>query len=442
MNLKSKLTGLITLAEEALKGDEPNMKKYDELLPQIEKMEAQIKAQTRIAGAKALATPTNGKQAVNPLSLSQDDPPESEEKEKKAHDARVRKSVQFLRYGDVDEHAEFITSEIYGENYRQLAAEQEVAFKAFLRIDSNRLPLDVAKILGRQLWHYDDVTDMLKAHLSVGEIKATMVEGTDVLGGYAVPPQISNRILRRIRGFTAVRGGGALIVQTSSSMIQWIKITGGGDQYPTAMRGAWGSEAVSLLEDAVNIVPVFTALVTDVLAIDEDEVFIKGTGAGEPRGILPAGSPDTGITTLSQAATGTAGEIEVDYVKNLRRQIASQYRMQGRASWIMASDTAGIIETFQDGIGRFYYQYLESGETFLRHRVRETESMPALASGSYSLLFGDLSGYAIVERLGLAVVRYNDSNTGINKVEFHIRRRIGGRVIEAWKLAALRASTS
>jgi len=86
-------------------------------------------------------------------------------------------------------------------------------------------------------------------------------------------------------------------------------------------------------------------------------------------------------------------------------------------------------------VGRFYFEYLDEGERFLRSPWRESEAMPDIGAGLYPLIFGDLSGYAIVERLGLSIERFLDSNTGVNKVEFHIRRRMGGKVIEPWKLA-------
>jgi hypothetical protein len=41
----------------------------------------------------------------------------------------------------------------------------------------------------------------------------------------------------------------------------------------------------------------------------------------------------------------------------------------------------------------------------------------------------------VVERLGLSIQRFQDSNTGPNKVEYHVRRRIGGRVEQSWKFA-------
>jgi HK97 family phage major capsid protein len=95
------------------------------------------------------------------------------------------------------------------------------------------------------------------------------------------------------------------------------------------------------------------------------------------------------------------------------------------------------IEQLTDGETRHYIDQLIAGE-FSRElggTWRENESLPAVASSAFPLVYGDFSGYAIVERLGLSIQRYNDSNTGINKVEFHVRRRIGGDVIQPWKFA-------
>jgi HK97 family phage major capsid protein len=104
------------------------------------------------------------------------------------------------------------------------------------------------------------------------------------------------------------------------------------------------------------------------------------------------------------------------------------------------SATAEIVETFQDGIGRFYYETTEAGERFLGFPVAESESMPTIAASAFPILFGDFSGYAIVERLGLAIVRFMDSNTSVNKVEYQVRRRIGGDVIEPYKFAVNKVS--
>lgn len=376
----------------------------------------------------------------------------------------VTKSVHMLRLNqmidNVDNPTDTIMREVYDGDYRLLIDSQTKAFSGYLRTGN------ADRIGSRQLWAPGDVKSMILNGMSVAEIKTTMVEGQDILGGFAVPPQIAADINKRIVGLTAVRAGGATVVQTSSNVIQWLRVDGGNDRYPGNMRGAWGGEtaspseknmkfgldniavdlytykasmSTSLLEDATNIVQLFNEEVADVLAIDEDEAFLIGDGANKPRGILPG---STNARSLSEVVSGNATALTVTGVKQLRRGIASQYRAAQRASWIGNSDTGADIELFQDGQGRFYFEYLDSGERFMRSAWRESEAMPDVAAGAYPLIFGDLSGYVIVERLGLAVRRYNDSNTGINKVEFHVRRRLGGDLRQPWKIAVQKVAAS
>ncbi len=73
---------------------------------------------------------------------------------------------------------------------------------------------------------------------------------------------------------------------------------------------------------------------------------------------------------------------------------------------------------------------------------RESEALPDVGAGNYALVFGDFSGYYIVERLGMSIQRFQDSNTGANIVEFHIRRRVGGRVVEPWKFGVQKVAAS
>lgn len=387
--------------------------------------------------------------------------PDDEEGEGEFDDApvdRVTKAVrdiQLEQFGKLEAGPEsIIMREIYGGDYRQLISDQTKAFGAYLR-GARPEP-----ILRRQVWLPGHVKSMLLSGFGIKEIKSTMVEGQEILGGFAVPPQISDDINRRTRGLTAIRNAGARIVQTASNSIEWLKIEGGDNRYTGNIRGQWGSEtanpteqnmkfgleridvelytykvriSASMLEDAQNIVDVFNEEVADTLAIDEDIVFAVGSGAGQPRGILPSGQNKH---SLNEVLSGNGTDLLVTGVKKLRRGVPSQYRNPARASWLGNSDTASVIENFTDGQGRFYFEYLDDGERFLRSPWRETEAMPDIAAGNFPLVFGDMSGYMIVERLGLAIRRYNDSNTGINVVEFHVRRRIGGDVWQPWKLAA------
>jgi len=471
--LRLKLSGLIQVAEDHLKAGE--MEDYETILPKIEKLEAQIKAASKLEEVKALTVePEPVKKKVIPLPLGADDGGEPAQKSAEVLEAEAEaalmKSIRVARYGNIDETKAAIARQIVGQDYLTLVDAQEQAFNSYLRYGETKCANRgiSLKALHRQVWSLDVMTDQLKSGLSVNEIKTTMIEGADVLGGYAVPPQRATEILARMAGLTAVRNSGALVIQTASSSIEWLKLRGkntGGSVssvYQTGLRGAWGHEtqspgasnfevameripvevytykvpmSVSLIEDAPNIVTILQALVANVLASDEDIAFVTGDGANKPRGLLPGSANSHAFT---EVASGVSADIEIATTKALRRGIATQYRRGGSCAWMWESATASEIEQWQDGFGRFYLETVEAGERFFRFPAQETEAMPTIAASAYPILFGDFSGYAIVERLGLSVVRFLDGSTGINQVEFQVRRRIGGDVIEPYKFAVLK----
>lgn len=385
--------------------------------------------------------------------------------------AATLKSVNIIRYsGDIDANQEHILREVYDANWRQLFIEQDEGFKSFLRLGGEYVNMPREEYIKgqRRHWDVDDVMDMLKYGMSVGEIKATMVSGSDTLGGYAVPPQRARRILREAMGLTVVRQAGAWVVRTTSTSIDWLKITGATKgQYPSGLRGVFAGEtatpeskniefgtqvittnlytykipvAQTLLETAQNIVAILQNQIAETIAIDEDLAFLFGDGVNGPRGILVSGTPDTGINTV-QSTFGSA-TFSVDDVKGLRRQIASRYRMTNRAVYACNSATANYIEKMQDSEGRFYHDTIGGGQNLYGSKTWESEALPDIASDAYSLIYGDMRGYAIVEAgPGLEIFRFRDSNTGPNVVEFHVRRRLGGRVVEPYRLAALQCST-
>jgi len=431
----------LLLAQEEL--SEEDSEQADELMDQGRRYKAEAERLSEIKASMA------------DLHVADNQPPAPTPEDK----SEIMSAVNVLRFGKADEPTSKVMREVYEGDYRQKMHEQDVAFRRYLKGGEHALSPEQRNILRQQMWHPRDVTQMLKDGLNVGEIKATMVEGTDVYGGYAVPAQRANEILSRIPGLTAVRAGGARVIQTASSMIEWLKLTGGGDRYQTAMRGAWGSEASSpsaddftvgltqipvhvytykvpfsqsLVEDASNLVDIFTDMVASTLALDEDEAFLVGDGAGKPTGILPDSANGHSLTSPD---TSDADELTMDGLKALKRGVAAQYRAPGRSSIIGNSATGLIIEQMKDGNGRYFYDSLEVGDKVMGATWRESEAMPDVAASAFPLIYGDLSGYAIVERLGLSVVRFQDSNTGVNKVEFHVRRRIGGNVVEPWKLA-------
>jgi len=126
-------------------------------------------------------------------------------------------------------------------------------------------------------------------------------------------------------------------------------------------------------------------------------------------------------------------DLEAPGIKLLKRGVASQYRQN--AVWVANSDTLGAIEVLEDGQGMWVFPDLSDSDRLLNRRVFESEAMPDVGSDTYPIIFGNFRGYGIVERLGLSIERFHDSNTGSNQTWFDVRRRIGGRILYPWMFA-------
>ena len=379
------------------------------------------------------------------------------------------KAIYSMRFGDDNAAKSAVLTDLIGANYQQRLWEQNASFAKYLRGGDNALDRDEQKTLKAQIFAFEDISQMIQNGFSVAAIKSTMVEAQGSLGGYAVPSTMQSEILRRLPGLTAVRGAGATVINlTTGNSTEFVEVTGGTDRYTSGLRGAWGSEtqapteknltlgmktinanvytykvpmSQSLVEDASNLVSLLQDEAAMTLAMDEDEAFLIGDGIGKPLGILP-GSANS--LSLAEVVSLSAAALTADGIKLLKRGIAAQYRKT--AVFVGNSDTFSDIELLVDGNGNYLLvdknNDLTDQDTLLSRRVFESEAMPDVSAGSYPLIFGNMAGYSIVERSGMTVARYQDSNTGINKVEYHFRRRVGGRVTKPWMFCVQRTAAS
>lgn len=383
-----------------------------------------------------------------------------EDKEEEREDPAT-KAVYQLRFGDEDAIKAAVFGDLIGKNYQETLWEQSRAFSNYLRGGDQNIDRDQQRLLKMQVFAFEDISEMIKAGYSVAEIKSTMVEAQGSLGGYAVPATMQSEILRRLPGLTAIRGAGAQVVNlTTGNSTEFLEVTGGNDLYTSGLRGAWGTEtqnpdernltlgtktltaniytykvpmSQSLVEDASNLVAILQQEAVTTLAIDEDEAFSVGDGVGKPLGILPGGLNEMGLV---EVPSGGASAITADGIKSLKRALPSQYRKNG--VWLGNSDTFGDIELLTDGEDRYMFPDLTDEDMLLGRKVYEAEALPDVASSAFPLIFGDVSGYTILERSGMTIARYQDSNTGPNKVEFHFRRRVGGRVTKPWMFRVMK----
>lgn len=376
------------------------------------------------------------------------------------------KSIYATRYGgDVEEDTIKVLNDLHGADYRSKRLRQEEAFTKYLRYVKSIPTREEDALLRDVVLGPTQVQSALKSGLNVSEIKATLVEAIDTLGGYIVPVDFQEEVLRRIRGMTVMRGRAATST-TSRDRLELPKLIGGDSQFTTSVRVTWVSEVPAagdsatelewgteeiqihtvmaetflsrnLVEDAaVDLVGELTDAYGEAQAIDEDNRFLTGNGAGVPQGILINGTtPVTGVTVKN---SGSPTGLTADGLIALQYAIASQYR--GNAVWILNRASIEQIRKFKTGDGAYIWQdSFQGGEpaNLLGNPVLEQEIMPAVAAGNHPVLFGDPRGYRIVDRIGMSVERFLDSETARrNRVLYVMRRRLGGQITHPERWAA------
>lgn len=442
------------------------------LVEKAQNIKAQIES---IDAAKGLELPEVSQPDPEPVQKSDpvrvpmvDDVDNSEPVEKATN------PVYVLRYGDTDGATKAVIKDLYGTSYQQDRMDQQNAFNKFIRYGERRLTAREESLLRKMILLPQNVRQDVVKGMDVATMKATLQEMVNDLGGYLVPEDYRAEIISRMMGLTAVRPR-ARLVTTNRDAVEWPKLEGGGAQYTSAVRVTWVDEIPSSATVAETNptfgmlrVPVYTAMArTDVsrnqledaafdmvslifdlfaeaFAIDEDNQFLTGRGGGTPLGILGGGTalepaPDTGIATVN---SGAAGALTADGLYNLAYGLHSQYR--ANAVLLGARATHRDVRKLKDGNSRYLWEdSMKAGEppTLLGYPFLETESMPAIAANAHPIVFGDLRGYLIVDRVGMSVERVTDSTTvGTNKVALFARRRLGGQVIEPWRFQAHKVS--
>lgn len=388
-------------------------------------------------------------------------------------DAAV-KAVHHLRFGEPNADVKAVLYDLYGADYEVKRMAQWAAFNRYLRQYDRPPSLEDARLLNQVILTPEYVKAAIQQGQDVAAIKAdTMVEGADTLGGYLVPVDYQTRIIARIAAKAVVRSR-ATVVPTTRDRVQFPKATGGDSQYPSAVRVkwipetpaaaaaktnvTWGLETVvvgtalataylsrNLLEDAVfPVADYLTGQFTDAATVDEDNLFLTGDGMAGPHGILPDSGNALGLT---EKASGNASALTWDGLVGLTYQIDAQYRQN--AVWIAEKATYEAISKMKDGTGQYLWREVfgnnAAGQprTLLGYPVLEQEAMPTIGAGTYPIIFGDLAGYYIADRVGMSIERFLDSSTAEeNMVKYIMRRRLGGKCIEPWRFAVQKVAAS
>lgn len=311
----------------------------------------------------------------------------------------------------------------------------------------------------------------------------TLQEGQDTEGGFLVPPDILSKVVQKEPAPTTVQshvtqlntGRDALILpkvnyaSATDDSNGWI--------YTTGMRVTWTGEVPSS-STAMRVtdpvfgqirIPVHTAMlslpITQDLIEDVnfdllgwvsgkfaetrdlliDNMILNGTGIGQPYGIL---NNPGGTAQPSVIGSGSSGNFTADTLMKCAFNLPPQYDMN--AYWVVEKTTSLLqIAQLKDGNGRYIYGVgtQDSGiagnykdRQLLGYPVLMNQFMPVVAGSAYAAVFGDLSGYYLVNRVGLSIQVLRELYAETNQVLVLGRLRFGGQVAEDWKLRAYQLS--
>lgn len=387
------------------------------------------------------------------------------------------KSWYVQRFGTFDAAAEQVLRELYGtRDYAGLTAAKMADMRRYLQHNVADPALERLILLSPR-----QISLAVQNGVPVNgpqSVKATMVEAQDALGGYAVPEVMTDEVISRLQGLTVVRGR-AKATMISRDRLPILKRTGGDGRYIGNVRVSMVDESPTSSEAETNAtfgvvnIPVHTAMahtpmsmnlfedsIVDVVsflseeiaaayAIVEDDQFLVGSGVGMPQGVLngTTGGPfDSDVATLN---SGNPTALTADALIGLPWRIKGQYRQKkASVAWVMNSSTGEAISKLKDGQGRYLWSELNNPlasavpDAMRGYGFAESEAMPSIAANTYPIVFGDWSGYRIIDRIGMSVKRYEDATTARqNQIVVVARRRYGGQVTDPWRFSVMKIAT-
>lgn len=264
-------------------------------------------------------------------------------------------------------------------------------------------------------------------------------------GGFLAPESFEAEILKALVEFSPIRQYARTVQISAPEIIYPRRVTGAAATWvaETAARTSSSPtfEQVSLKpHELATYVDVSNALLEDNAYNLESELqgefaeafgkteglaFVKGTGSAnnQPVGLMTA----TGITEVK---TGVAAAFPTsnpaDVLIGMYHVLPTAYAQRG--VWVMNRNTLATIRKWKNTAGDYLVvDPITAGMavTLLGRPIVEAVDMDDIGAGLFPIIFGDMQGYRIVDRIGLTTIRDPLTLAGVGQVRLHARRRVG-----------------
>jgi HK97 family phage major capsid protein len=328
-------------------------------------------------------------------------------------------------------------------------------------------------------------------------MKATALKvlsaGTDEAGGFWMPPDYRSELIKKSAAMACVRPN-ATVITTGSDLVSFPTVKYTTDQkYTSGVRFAWNGDAPAAnISEATNpiagrdIIPINVAtaaiflarsmmednsfdvlgyiseLMSEAFALGEEDAFWTGAGGGSPEGILAhamatvANGTGDGMYVASGAAAailwGSAATPSAAVTKGilgLEGALPPQY--ETNAKWYANKRTYSSIRGICDAESRPLWQTTDAPgltnyvrglpATLLGYDVQKSQFVPDIDTNTYPLVFGDMKGYYIADRVGLSIEVFREVLGLRDLVAIYARKRLGAALLQPWRLKDMKCTT-
>lgn len=281
------------------------------------------------------------------------------------------------------------------------------------------------------------------------QVSNILQEGVDADGGYLVPEEYDNRLIKVLNDENIMRKLGHKITTSGDHKINiastepaaaWIE-EGGALQFSDAQFSQILLDAHKLhvaikvteellYDSAFNLENYIIDEFGKALSNAEEDAFLNGTGVGQPLGLFAA----TGGGTVYKTVT----KLTADDIMNLVYALKRPYRKN--SAFIMNDQTIATIRTFKDNNGAYMWQpSYQAGEPdkLLGYPVYTSPFAPTDA-----IAFGDYSYYNIGDRGTRSFKQLTELFAGNGMIGFVAKERVDGKLILPEAVQILKVSST
>lgn len=311
------------------------------------------------------------------------------------------------------------------------------------KVDKTASDEKKAKIYNSSFWD----------HMHTGMPTNALKEASDGAGGYLVPDEYDDRLVKALKDKKIMRKLARTIVTEHDLKIpvvikegvaDWIEegkpmsfmdvefgqVTIGAHKLGTSIRCT-----DELLEDAgVDLEKYIEDAFVEAIGEAEEEAFFMGDGKGKPTGIV------------YQAEVGEEVALEdlnIDAAISLMYSVKRPYRENG-AVFVMSEEAYRVLRKEKVRDGRYVWAAeLQDGEpdSLYGIPVYVTKDMPELAPGNVAILYGDFSYFWIGDRGKRKIKRLEERYAEQGLVAFVTTERVDAKLVipEAVKVLKIKA---